>query len=258
MNATEKENFYRSVLVTLQGAKIPFLVGGAYAFSLYTGIYRDTKDLDLFVRKRDCESLLKIMSELGYQTEIIFSHWLGKIHSGDMLVDVIFSSGNGICEVDEAWFENAVDGEILGIPVLLTAAEEMIWSKGFVMERHRYDGADIAHLLHACSETMDWSRLLGRFAEHWRVLLSHLILFGFVYPAEQSKIPARVMEELLARLNAEISDDTPKERYCQGTFLSLMEYLVDVNRWGYKDARLIPRGKMTSDQIERWTLAFIK
>ena len=29
-------------------------------------------------------------------------------------------------------------------------AEEMIWSKAFIMERERYDGADIAHLILAC------------------------------------------------------------------------------------------------------------
>jgi hypothetical protein len=58
--------------------------------------------------------------------------------------------------------------------------EETIWSKAFVMERERYDGADIAHLLRASAERLDWHRLLERFDAHWPVLLSHLILFGFI------------------------------------------------------------------------------
>ncbi len=58
----------------------------------------------------------------------------------------------------------------------------MIWSKAFIMERERYDGADIAHLILACGRDLDWRRLLGRFGRRWRVLLSHLVLFGFVYP----------------------------------------------------------------------------
>ena len=37
----------RAIEVLLE-AEVPFLVGGAYAFATYTGIYRDTKDLDLF------------------------------------------------------------------------------------------------------------------------------------------------------------------------------------------------------------------
>jgi len=45
----------------------------------------------------------------------------------------------------------------------LTPVEEMLWSKAFVMERHRYDGADIAHLIRARGEHFDWNRLLQRF-----------------------------------------------------------------------------------------------
>ena len=53
------------------------------------------------------------------------------------------------------------------------------------MERERYDGADIAHLLRARADQLAWRRLLRRFGPHWRVLLGHLVLFGFVYPGER-------------------------------------------------------------------------
>jgi len=36
--------FYRRVLTELTQAKIPFLVGGAYALECYTDVWRDTKD----------------------------------------------------------------------------------------------------------------------------------------------------------------------------------------------------------------------
>jgi len=48
------------------------------------------------------------------------------------------------------------------------------------MERERYDGADIAHILRARAADLDWERLLERFAGHWHVLLSHLILFEYL------------------------------------------------------------------------------
>jgi hypothetical protein len=155
--------------------------------------------------------------------------------------------------VDDEWFAHAVPETVFGIPVGLIPAEEMIWSKGFIMERERFDGGDIAHVLHARGPELDWKRLLRRFADHWRVLLTHLILFGFVYPSHRDRIPAGVMRELTGRLLAEVAAAPPDERVCQGTILSRAQYLVDVEQWGYRDARRVPDGNMTTAEIARWT-----
>jgi Uncharacterised nucleotidyltransferase len=251
----ETRAFYRRALVTLNAAGIPYLVGGAYAFERYTGIARHTKDLDIFVRPRDCARALRALAATGCRTEVTFPHWLGKAYCNDDFVDVIFSSGNGIARVDEAWFEHAVPDEVLGIPTRLVPAEEMIWSKAFIMERERYDGADIAHLLRARGPEIDWPRLLTRFAERWRVLLGHLVLFGFVYPSERAAIPAWVMQDLVGRLDAELAETPDPDRVCHGPELSRAQYLVDVHRWGYRDARRQPEGNMTRDEIARWTAA---
>ena len=48
---------------------------------------------------------------------------------------------------------------VLGVIVRLSPAEEMIWSKAFIMERERYDGADISHLIRACQGRLDWQRV---------------------------------------------------------------------------------------------------
>lgn len=53
------------------------------------------------------------------------------------------------------------------------------------MERERFDGADVAHIILKRGKRLDWGRLLSRFGEHWRVLLSHLILFDYIYPSEK-------------------------------------------------------------------------
>ena len=45
--------FYLNALRVLSDAKVPYLLGGAYALAHYTGIVRHTKDLDLFVRPAD-------------------------------------------------------------------------------------------------------------------------------------------------------------------------------------------------------------
>ncbi len=49
--------FYVNALAVLAEAKVPYLLGGAYALAHYTGIARHTKDLDLFVRPADAPRL---------------------------------------------------------------------------------------------------------------------------------------------------------------------------------------------------------
>ena len=252
----QKENhiFYRAVLETLRRAEIPFLISGGFALQHFTGIVREVKDLDIFVLEKDIRSALKALAVAGYPTELTFSHWLGKVYDYTQTeyVDLIFSSGNGLCKVTETWFERAVPSEVFDMPVFLCAPEEMIWQKAFIMERERYDGADVAHLVLSQAETLDWARLLGLFGRHWRVLLSHLILFEFIYPTERGKIPGWVMQKLLALLEAELNNPAPQEQVCQGPFLSRSQFLVDTERWGYKDARL---STMSAQEVAKWTEA---
>ena len=42
---------------------------------------------------------------------------------------------------------------VLDKEVKLCPPEEIIWSKSFIMERERFDGADINHLLRICAAT---------------------------------------------------------------------------------------------------------
>ena len=247
--------FYLRTIGLLADARIPFLVGGAYALGHYTGIERHTKDFDLFVRREHYGGVMTVLDAAGIATELTFPHWLGKASCEHGSIDVIFSSGNGLSQVDEAWFEHAVPGSVLGAEVRVCPPEEMIWSKAFITERERYDGADIMHLLLACAERLDWARLLARFDAHWRVLLTYLNLFGFVYPSERTRIPGWVMTELIARLTREVRAPPAPRRVCQGTLLSREQYLTDVGMWGFEDARVTVAGSMTVDEVAHWTRA---
>ncbi len=253
--APETLDFYRKAMTTLQEADVPFLVGGAYAFAHYTGIVRHTKDFDIFVRPEGFERAIAALGRAGYETQRNFPHWLGKALQGDDFVDLIFSSGNGVARVDELWFQHAVSQEVLGIPTQLVPAEEMIWSKAFIMERERFDGADVAHVLQARAEHLDWPRLLGRFGENWPVLLSHLLLFGYIYPDDAGRLPDWVMDDLLDRARRERKRPAVQRHLCRGTILSRGQYLSDVEERGYTDARLEPVGAMSSEEIGIWTEA---
>lgn len=247
---------HRRALEALHSAGVEFLLGGAFALQTHLGVLlRAVKDLDLFLRRRDVERALAALRDAGYATELAFPHWLAKAVAGSDFIDVIFSSGNGVVRVDDDWFAHAGRAEVLGVPVLVCPPEEGIWARAFVMERERYDGADVAHLLRCCAPTLDWRRLIERFGDHWRVLYAHLVLFGFIYPAERNLVPRAVLTELAARLAAEEAGEKPAEHVCRGTLLSRAQYLIDVGRWGYADARVAPRGTMTAADVEVWTRA---
>jgi hypothetical protein len=254
----EAHDVYRRAVTLLTDAELPFLVGGAFALAHYTPVARDTKDFDIFVRPEDVARALTVLKDGGFQTEMPFPHWLGKAYDGDLFIDLIFSSGNGVARVDEEWFAHASQATVLGVQLPLCPAEEMIWSKAFVLERERFDGADVLHIIRDRGTALDWERLLRRFGRHWRVLYAHLILFGFAFPGHRAAIPERVMQALAERLRTETGGPAGKAdlSLCQGTLLSREQYLTDVEQLGYRDVRLLDADvNMSESDVEKWTSA---
>jgi hypothetical protein len=232
----EAEAFYGDALRALVRNRLPFLVGGAYALRYYAGIVRETKDLDVFCLRRDHRRIARILLTPGARLERTHPTWLVKVYRADLFIDVIYGSGNGICRVDREWFDHAKPVRLLGARVRLIPPEEMIWSKAFVQDRYRFDGADIAHLLRRQGRTLDWARLLDRMDPDWEVLLGHLVTFRFIYPAERDVVPRWVLDELSGRLARE-RRDSPTAPVCRGTLLTPHDYEPDVTVWGYADAR---------------------
>lgn len=219
----------------LREAGIPFVVGGAYAYAHYTGLHRDTKDLDLFLRKEDADRAIGLFEEAGWRTERDTHGWLHKAFWGECLVDLIFSAGNRIVRIDEAWVEHGEEGEVLGECCRISPVEEIIWSKAFVLERDRFDGAELNHLLLARGPRLDWERLLQRFDRYWEVLLAHLLFFRFAYPCDRETIPAQVMWGLLAKAFDSVRGGNWNGKLCRGRLLSETGYRPDVAEGGYED-----------------------
>jgi hypothetical protein len=247
--------FYVRVMTKLQDAGVPFLVGGAFALARFTGIERNTKDFDIFVRRDDLERAFAALNDETCRTELTFPHWLGKAICGHDFVDIIFSSGNAIAHVDDEWFEHAPEENVLGMRVPVSPPEELIWSKAFIMVRDRFDGAEVLQLFLRCGPQLDWERLLRRFGDHWRVLFAHIVLFNYVYPGEHTKVPLWVVEHFIARMHKETREPPPNEHVCRGPLISRAQYLIDIQLWGHKDARLGPGGCMSDAEVKRWTQA---
>lgn len=244
------EQVCAEALRTLNAEQVPYLLGGAFAFTQYTGIIRATKDVDFFLSKRDLPQALSTLESIGFATSRPFGHWLAKASRTEVAFDLIYSSGNGVAGVDDDWFQHAPSSELYGVPVRLTPVEEMIWSKAFIMERERYDGADVAHLLHAQAPRLNWDRLLRRFGAHLPVLASHIILFLYIYSDGDSKLPTGILDHVVGAAH-QSSARVTQEPTCLGTLLSREQFLPDLNN-GYRDGRLA-FGTMSAAEIEQWT-----
>jgi hypothetical protein len=134
----EAEIFYTEAIRELAATDIPFLVAGTYAVSAYTGVTRQTKDLDIFCKAGDYARILAHFKQAGYAVEIVDDRWLGKVFKSTHFFDVIFASANGTMPVGDGWLEHARQIELLGSQVRIVGPTELIWSKCFIQDRGRH------------------------------------------------------------------------------------------------------------------------
>ncbi|WP_087001802.1 nucleotidyltransferase family protein [Rhizobium sullae] len=231
----DAEVFIAQAVRELVASGIPFLVAGTYAVSAYTGISRSTKDLDIFCKAGDYARILAHFKAQGYAVEIEDDRWLGKVFKGRHFFDVIFASSNGTMPVSDQWFEKARRIELNGSHVSIIAPTELIWSKCFIQQRDRYDGADVAHVILRAHDQIDWHKLLGYLEVHWEVLLIHLLNFRWIYPTERDKVPLWLLDELLDRLAAQRELPLPQTKICRGRMYSHSDFEIDVKEWGFAD-----------------------
>jgi hypothetical protein len=244
----ETQRFYVDALKALNDARVPFLVGGGYAMAHYTGIKRNTKDLDIFIRPADRDRTLTTLTAAGFRTEFFYPFWISKALHKEAFIDILHSSGNGICVVDDEWFANAGEIDVHGYPSPLVPAEEQLWSKAFVQDRDRFDGADVNHLILRHGERLDWERLLRRFHTHERVLQAHVLLFEYAYPSECHRVPEWVRRRLIERLSHR---PAPEGRVCRGTNLAVRGYGIAVREWGFADGRMRPHGPLSRQELDQ-------
>lgn len=229
---------FQKALRAMNGARVPYVVGGAFALHWYSGYWREAKDLDLFLLPEDSAWAMRVLEFAGFDVWRKHPEWMAQAHLGEGQVDLIYGMGNWLDYVDRTYLRKANRGLVLGTPTWVMSAEEMIYCKAFVASRDRYDAADLHHLLVATGSSLDWPRLIHRFDEHWEVLLSHLIMFGYIYPSHRNLIPASVLDELLGRVQAMHREPWTDGKACRGFLVDGNGgYRLDVEEWGYRDIR---------------------
>ena len=200
---SEHRILYVEALDALCRSGAPFMVGGAFAVWHYTGLWRNTHDIDVYVTHDNVARAAEALKSAGFidlgDQAPGDDQWIYHSGRGDLILDVIWRFANLVNYVTSHWFERASAGEFLGLDLKFLPLEELIWIKVFVINRHRCDWPDVMHIAQAQCRTLDWNRLLGLLGEHWLLLAGLIDVFDWQCPDSQGCIPDTVREELARR-----------------------------------------------------------
>ena len=235
----EERAVYKRALEAVNAAGVPYVIAGAYAIYEHTGIYRKTKDLDLFFEPSSVTKAARALRDAGFVMRLEDPHWLAKATFGEYFVDLIYGMGNGVALVDEGWIQHSRPGILAAMPVRIAPPEELIWHRLFISERYRHDVSDIQHLMLCVGDTLDWERLVERVGKDWPLLLAQLVTFSYVYPGYRSNVPAWVYEELYERARGELTADDADVDFTRGPLISRFSFSIDVREWGFHDPRSV-------------------
>lgn len=191
---------YSCVLDKLTDADIRFALGGGLAVGVYTGRLRNTKDLDIYVVPEDRDRVVEIMTSCGladyFDKKPYDRKWIYRGNRDDVIFDAIFAMANQRTVVDREWLDRGPIISMFDRNVRVIPAEELIWSKLYVVQRDRCDWPDILNLVYATGAHLDWQHLMARVAEDAPLLKGLLSMFSWVSPERAGSIPKRVWDML--------------------------------------------------------------
>jgi len=240
---------FRGVLRLLNEHRVPYVVSGAFALHAHSGIWRNTKDMDVFLAPEQLLRALQQLRRAGIECDVPDPVWLAKAHGDGYFVDLITGMSNGALTVDASWIERSHPEKVLGVAARMLAPEELIASKLFVTRRERFDGADICHVIYGTRGQIDWQRLLALVAEHWEMLLWAVVLFRYVYPAQTSYVPRDLWDDLLARFGQAVRSPAPGASF-RGSLIDPMMFAIDVEEWGLPDLQAELRKRRHNPELE--------
>ncbi|MEO7299501.1 MAG: nucleotidyltransferase family protein [Verrucomicrobiota bacterium] len=191
---------YQSAIEVVRQANAKFLIGGAFGLAVYTGRWRNTKDLDLVILPRDLDAIIHALTESGfkdYYEQVPYDRgWIYRSTRDGFIVDVIFAMANRRAEVDEEWFERAPTISIRNEKLLVVPPEELLWHKLYVLQRERCDWPDIMNLLYENGPTLDWEHLLRRLGNDAQLLQAVLLVFDWICPQVSHEFPEWLRQRL--------------------------------------------------------------
>ena len=198
---------YQRVIAGSRAAGLRFAVGGGLAVGFYTGLWRESKDMDFYVLRKDAGILQRILTEAGlvdYYDQLPYDRaWIYRSVRGKVIVDVIWAMANHKNEVDERWITRGPEMTIEGETIRIVPPEEIIWAKLYVLQRDRSDWPDVLNMISAQRKKLNWRHLLNRLGEDAPLLYAILTIFRWMCPDLAQDLPAWLRRELEKRRDPE-------------------------------------------------------
>lgn len=197
--AQQADVFMRAIRAA-RAAGVGFALGGGLAVAYYTGLWRPTKDIDLYIVPEDSDEMIEATKVAGledyFDTLAYDRKWIYRAHENGTIVDSIWALANSRAQVDASWIDHGPFVDLFGERVRLVGAEELIWSKIHVVQRERCDWPDLVNILYATGAHLDWDRLIRLLAGEERLLSSLLLLFSWLAPGRAAKFPEWIWDRL--------------------------------------------------------------
>ena len=197
---SDKWPIYKRVLITAIREGIPFALGGGLATMIYTGRFRRSKDIDIYVMSRDRGEIITVLNDCGladyYEKQPYDRAWIYRSYTADAIVDVIWAMANQRTTVDRIWLDGGSEIVIDDLRVRLVPPEETLWSKLYVLQYDRCDWPDALNLLFAIGPELDWRCLLERVGDDSMLLGALLSVFAWMCPEGARALPCWVWSEI--------------------------------------------------------------
>lgn len=191
---------YRAVIAEARRRGVPFALGGGLAVSVYTGHWRASKDLDIYVLRRDRGAMMDITRGAGLEDYFDRApydrSWIYRSWNGDAIVDIMWAMANQRAPVDERWLSCGAAVTVNGERVRVLPVEEMIWDKLYVLQRDRCDWPEALKLIYAAGDTLDWEHLFTSVADDLPLLAGALSVFRWLCPGRARAFPGWVWERV--------------------------------------------------------------
>ncbi len=195
-----RNNFeiYRETLCALEGAGVPYVVGGGIAVAAY-GRIRATKDIDLYVKREDAMPALEALSRKGFEVNPMMDvKWLAKAYKDDISVDFILENIGGIVTTDET-LKRGRCMQVSGSRMCVMSPEDLVFRKMLAMRCLRDDWYDCIAVLSNTYQAFDWDYFL-KLAEGFTERALSFVLFIKADWDHVIPVPRRVVSTLIRRM----------------------------------------------------------
>ncbi len=190
---------YQTVIDEAAARGIPIALGGAFAVATYTGYWRNTKDLDLYVLPEYRNKMIEVLNDAGltdyFEEKPYDRWWIYRGHRSDCIVDVIWATANHRTQIDELWMSGP-STELRGRPIRVLPLEAIIWDKLYIMQRDRCDWPDVLNLLYHAGNSVNWQYLLTRMGEDCELMAGALWVFRWLSPGRAQALPDWIWDRL--------------------------------------------------------------